>query len=185
LRVDSGRGQNRTLRGMASFECAIDGTPYGQRRACRCERITERWNMPRRSIWSARRRAALFDLPTDEAALLRHYTLSDDDIEQIRVRRGGHNRPEPGRGSSRAQERAPYRAPGRKPRPLQRRAALPLGRAQPARRHRHLLEYRPSRRSGRTSETRRPDRRARAPGPHLTPWVGPHPAHRRVPVAKT
>ncbi len=33
-----------------------------------------------------------FDLPTDEAALLRHYTLSDDDIEQIRVRRGGHNR---------------------------------------------------------------------------------------------
>ena len=25
VRVDSGRGQNRTLRGMASFECAIDG----------------------------------------------------------------------------------------------------------------------------------------------------------------
>ena len=48
--------------------------------------------MPRRSIWSARQRAVLFDLPTDEAALLRHYTLSDDDIEQIRVRRGGHNR---------------------------------------------------------------------------------------------
>ena len=48
--------------------------------------------MPRRSIWSARQRAVLFDLPTDEAALLRHYTLSDDDIEQIRARRGGHNR---------------------------------------------------------------------------------------------
>ena len=48
--------------------------------------------MPRRSIWSARQRAALFDLPTDEATLLRHYTLSDDDIEHIRVRRGGHNR---------------------------------------------------------------------------------------------
>ena len=48
--------------------------------------------MPRRSIWSPRQRAALFDLPTDEAALLRHYTLSDDGIEQIRVRRGGHNR---------------------------------------------------------------------------------------------
>ena len=48
--------------------------------------------MPRRSIWSARQRAALFDLPMDEAALLRHYTLSDDDIEQIRVRCGGHNR---------------------------------------------------------------------------------------------
>ena len=67
-------------------------SPYGQRRACRDERITERWNMPRRSIWSARQRAALFDLPTDEATLLRHYTLSDDDIEHIRVRRGGHNR---------------------------------------------------------------------------------------------
>ena len=67
-------------------------SPYGQRRACRDERITERWNMPRRSIWSARQRAARFDLPTDEATLLRHYTLSDDDIEQIRVRRGGHNR---------------------------------------------------------------------------------------------
>ena len=48
--------------------------------------------MPGRSIWSARQRAALLDLPTDEAALLRHYTLSDDDIEHIRVRRGGHNR---------------------------------------------------------------------------------------------
>ena len=41
---------------------------------------------------------------------------------------------------------------------------------------RHLLEYRPSRRSGQTAETRRPDGRARAPGPH--------PAHRRIPVAK-
>ena len=48
--------------------------------------------MPRRNIWSARQRAALFDLPTDEAALLRHYTLSGDDIEQIRLRRGAHNR---------------------------------------------------------------------------------------------
>ena len=48
--------------------------------------------MPRRSIWSARQRGALLDLPTDEAVLLRHYMLSDDDIEQIRVRRGGHNR---------------------------------------------------------------------------------------------
>ena len=47
--------------------------------------------MPRRSIWSARQSSALFDLPTDEATPLRHYTLSDD-IEQIRVRRGGHNR---------------------------------------------------------------------------------------------
>ena len=67
-------------------------SPYGQRRACRDERITESWNLRRRSIWSARQRGALFDLPTDEAALLRHYTLSDDDIDYIRVRRGGHNR---------------------------------------------------------------------------------------------
>ena len=67
-------------------------SPYGQRRACRDKRKTEGWNMPRRSIWSARQRAALFDLPTDEALLLRHYTLSDDDIDHIRVRRGGHNR---------------------------------------------------------------------------------------------
>ena len=48
--------------------------------------------MPRWSIWSARPRGARFDLPTDKATLLRHYTLSDDDIEQIRVRRVGHNR---------------------------------------------------------------------------------------------
>ena len=97
----------------------------------------------------------------------------------------GQHRPEQGRGSSRAQERAPDRTPGRNPRPLERGPTLPHGRAQPARRHRHLLEYRPSRRSGQTAETRRPDGRARAPGPHLTPWVGPHPAHWRIPVAKT
>ena len=54
--------------------------------------MTERCNLPIRSIWSARQRGALFDLPTDEAALLRHYTLSDDDIEHIRVRHRGHNR---------------------------------------------------------------------------------------------
>ena len=59
-----------------------------RRRACRYERITERRNRPRRRIWSARQSAALFDLPTDEAALLRHYTVSDDDIERVRVLRG-------------------------------------------------------------------------------------------------
>ena len=48
--------------------------------------------MPRRSIWSARQGAALFDLPADEAVLLGRYTLSGDDIKHIRVRRGGHNR---------------------------------------------------------------------------------------------
>ena len=68
------------------------------------------------------------------------------------------------------------RAPERSPRPLKRGPTLPHSRAQPARRHRHLLEYRPSLRSGQTAETRRADRRARAPDPH--------PAHRRIPVAK-
>ncbi len=48
--------------------------------------------MPRRQILSDRQRAALFDLPTDEATLLRHYTLADDDIEHIRSRRRTHNR---------------------------------------------------------------------------------------------
>ena len=38
---------------------------------------------------SGRKRCAvLLDLPTHEATLLRHYTLSDDDIEQIRVWHG-------------------------------------------------------------------------------------------------
>jgi hypothetical protein len=37
--------------------------------------------MPRRSILTERQRAALFDLPTDEASMLRHFTLADDDLE--------------------------------------------------------------------------------------------------------
>jgi TnpA family transposase len=48
--------------------------------------------MPRRSILTARQRATLFDLPTDEATLLHHYTLADDDIEHIRTRRQARNR---------------------------------------------------------------------------------------------
>ncbi|MEM9098679.1 MAG: Tn3 family transposase [Pseudomonadota bacterium] len=48
--------------------------------------------MPRRSILTDRQRSALFDLPTDEATLLRHYTLADDDIEHIRIRRKPENR---------------------------------------------------------------------------------------------
>ena len=86
--------------------------------------------MPRRSIWSARQRAAPLDLPTDEAALLRHYTLSDDDIEHIRVRRRGHNR----LGFAlRIGRQGEIRDPSSGP-------AIPHGRAQPARRHRHPLE---------------------------------------------
>lgn len=48
--------------------------------------------MPRRHILTERQRAGLFDLPTLEAELLRHYTLADDDIEHIRNRRNAHNR---------------------------------------------------------------------------------------------
>lgn len=48
--------------------------------------------MPRRSILTDRQRAALFDLPTDEASMLRHYTLADDDLEIIHARRRPHNR---------------------------------------------------------------------------------------------
>lgn len=48
--------------------------------------------MPRRSILTDRQRSALFDLPTDEAALLQHYTFADDDIEHIRARSKSENR---------------------------------------------------------------------------------------------
>ena len=48
--------------------------------------------MPRRHILSERQRHALLALPTDEPALLRHYTLADDDLEHIRRRRRPHNR---------------------------------------------------------------------------------------------
>ena len=106
------------------------------------------------------------------------------DADMQRRANTGLNPPVQGRGSSRPQERPPDRTPGRDTRPLQRGPALPHGRAQPARSHHHLLEYRPSRRSGQTAATRRTDGRSRSPGPHLTPWVGPHPPHRRIPVAK-
>jgi TnpA family transposase len=49
-------------------------------------------DMPRRSILTERQCAALFGLPTDEASMLRHFTLADDDIEYIRERRRSHNR---------------------------------------------------------------------------------------------
>lgn len=37
--------------------------------------------MPRRQVLTERSRAALFDLPTDEPPLLRHYTLADNDVD--------------------------------------------------------------------------------------------------------
>ena len=48
--------------------------------------------MAHRTILTERQRADLFDLPTDEATLLRHYILADDDIENILTRRRAHNR---------------------------------------------------------------------------------------------
>lgn len=50
--------------------------------------------MPRRQILTDRQRSTLLDLPTDEACLLRFYTLADDDLEHIHHRR----RPENGFG---------------------------------------------------------------------------------------
>ncbi len=48
--------------------------------------------MPRRHILTDRQRSALFELPTDEVDLLRHYILDDEDIEHIRRRRHAHNK---------------------------------------------------------------------------------------------
>lgn len=48
--------------------------------------------MAHRTILTDRQRAALFELPTDEASMLRHYTLADDDLEIINARRRPHNR---------------------------------------------------------------------------------------------
>jgi len=48
--------------------------------------------MPRRAILTDRQRSALFDLPTDEPSLRKHYTLADDDLEHIAQRRRDENR---------------------------------------------------------------------------------------------
>ena len=48
--------------------------------------------MPRRNILTTRQKSVLFDLPSDEASLLHHYTLGDDDLEHINKRRRDENR---------------------------------------------------------------------------------------------
>ncbi len=48
--------------------------------------------MPRRFILTERQRSTLFDLLTDEATILHHYTLADDDIKHIHTRRHSRNR---------------------------------------------------------------------------------------------
>ena len=138
----------------------------------RGERITDIWNTARRSNWSALQRAALLDLPTDEAALLRHHTLSDD-IEHIRVRQGDTNSWAScsGSGVKARFTTAPARAsttawPGTTCSPPSSSTEMPSISAERS-----------------DSGNKRPDCRARASGPHFAPWVGTHPAHRRIPVA--
>ena len=126
-RVDSGRGQDRTLRGMTPLECAIDGSPYGQGHACRYERISERLNMPGRSIWSAR-------------AVRPAHGRSRPAAPLHAVRRRYQAYPGAARGTQPAGLRTPDRAPRRNSRPLERGPAIPHGRAQPARHHRYPLE---------------------------------------------
>lgn len=48
--------------------------------------------MPRRRVLSERQRSALFDIPVNPLALVRHYTLTDDDFEHIKIRRRAENK---------------------------------------------------------------------------------------------
>lgn len=48
--------------------------------------------MAHRTVLTARQRKALLDFPEDEASLLNHYVLSEDDIFHINRKRGDHNR---------------------------------------------------------------------------------------------
>jgi hypothetical protein len=48
--------------------------------------------MSRRAVLTNRQRASLFGLPTDEATLLRHYILTDEDLAHVHRRRRPQNR---------------------------------------------------------------------------------------------
>jgi len=48
--------------------------------------------MPRRVTLTDRQKDVLLRLPTSQADLLKHYTLSDEDLEHIKQRRRAHNR---------------------------------------------------------------------------------------------
>ncbi len=48
--------------------------------------------MAHRTILTERQRSVLFDLSTDDASMMRHYILADDDIEHINERRRSENR---------------------------------------------------------------------------------------------
>ena len=47
--------------------------------------------MPLRVILTARHCSTLFDLPTDEATILRHYIFSDTDLALVKRRQGAAN----------------------------------------------------------------------------------------------
>src|SRR5271165_238973 len=67
--------------------------------------------MKKHEILSPQSRAALFDPPTDPAAIVRHYTFSPEDMALIRERRRAANR------LGFAIHLAYLRFPGRAPRP--------------------------------------------------------------------
>ena len=48
--------------------------------------------MARRTVLTSRQRSALFSLPQHEADLLRHYTLSDEDLQHVEARRRSRNK---------------------------------------------------------------------------------------------
>ena len=48
--------------------------------------------MARRTVLTSRQRSALFALPQREADLLRHYTLSEEDLQNIGARRRPRNK---------------------------------------------------------------------------------------------
>ena len=61
--------------------------------------------MTRRTVLTSRQRSALFSLPEHEAELLRHYTLSDEDLG---VRSGRGRNPTPRVWTPRTAQDSPY-----------------------------------------------------------------------------
>jgi Domain of unknown function (DUF4158) len=47
--------------------------------------------MSRRELLTKEEREQLFGVPIDEASLVKHYTLSPDDLERLLTKRGAHN----------------------------------------------------------------------------------------------
>ena len=94
------------LNSPSTLRCVIRSKPkHGQcKRAARavaraanlvlipCRSALGRHPMPRRHILTERQRRTLLALPTDDASLLKHYTLAEDNLEHIRHRRRAHNR---------------------------------------------------------------------------------------------